>query len=429
MPAKTTAPSQNNDINDYLADWDDDDPFRSPSPQPPAGAAAGAKNDKKRKEADSLGIDEQIDLKKKPRVPRVKLDETRLLSEKGIPKLRKMAPKLKLKGKGHEFSDAARLLSFYQEWLDDLFPKATFLDALAMVEKTGHKVVVRNERLKWIDELKPRPARDDDDDDDLFGGRGYSAPRQPSRVAPIFEKTAAAAAAARPKTPDLFGDDDEDDNIYDATPRRRPGTTVAGGADVPDDDDLDALMAEVETGGPQEKETNNRKTIPNFGSIFGGGGISSARQPAVQVSTEPDDDDLDALMAEAEGQSAPARAPGGSILGDGGSKSSEKQPSQPAQEDDDDLDALMAESEAQTTGPKKVSAPVPGSDAGNGNIKEAGKAPEVDEDDLDALMAEAEGQAPAPTTASSPKQTGMEQEKEKTFEEDEEAMAEMDGLW
>lgn len=92
-------------MNDYLADWDGDDPFRSPSPEPgqktKTSDPKNDKNDKKRK-TDALGIDEEIDVTKKARVPRVKLDETKLLSDKGIPKLRKTAPKLKLKGKGHE---------------------------------------------------------------------------------------------------------------------------------------------------------------------------------------------------------------------------------------------------------------------------------------------------------------------------------------
>jgi len=107
MPAKTNgnatgASNIQSDPNafaeDYLADWDEEDPFASP---PPEGAKKPG-NDKKRKEPDTLGIDEQIDLKKKPRVPRVKLDDARLLSDKGIPRLQKMAPRLKLKGKGHE---------------------------------------------------------------------------------------------------------------------------------------------------------------------------------------------------------------------------------------------------------------------------------------------------------------------------------------
>ncbi len=60
-------------VNDYLADWADDDPFRSPSPDP-------ARNDKEReKRKDVLGIEQQLDLKRKPRAPRVKLDEARLV--------------------------------------------------------------------------------------------------------------------------------------------------------------------------------------------------------------------------------------------------------------------------------------------------------------------------------------------------------------
>ena len=58
-------------VDDYLADWDNDDPFRSPSPEP-----ASTTKEPERK-TDTLGIDQELDLKKKPRVPRVKLDETR----------------------------------------------------------------------------------------------------------------------------------------------------------------------------------------------------------------------------------------------------------------------------------------------------------------------------------------------------------------
>lgn len=66
-PAAKT-PGTGSFMNDYLADWDDENPFRSPSPEP-------AKNDKK----DVLGIEKELDLKKKPRAPRVKLDDTRFV--------------------------------------------------------------------------------------------------------------------------------------------------------------------------------------------------------------------------------------------------------------------------------------------------------------------------------------------------------------
>lgn len=76
MPAKTSSkPSEPRrtaaeDIDSYLLDEDFDlgDPFRSPSPD-------AGKN--KRKEPEGLGIDEEVEVKKRAIVPRVKLDEAR----------------------------------------------------------------------------------------------------------------------------------------------------------------------------------------------------------------------------------------------------------------------------------------------------------------------------------------------------------------
>ncbi|QSZ37009.1 hypothetical protein DSL72_009101 [Monilinia vaccinii-corymbosi] len=264
-----------------------------------------------------LGIDEEIEVSKKPRVPRVKLDEHRLLSSAGIPKLRKKAAShLKFKGKGHEYSDASRLLEFYQLWLDDLFPKAKFLDALAMVEKLGHKKMIQSARIDWINEGKPKssvhedslfdepelPARDDD-------GREKTA----SRVAPIFENT----ASERLKTPASNRDPDFDD-MYDATPkvmRRNPtaestsvfagGNSIFGppkvvtaGDDGPPDDDLDALLAEA------EQERDNDEML--------------------------DDDDLEALLAAENDMNAPSQP----------AKPNIENPAQAEADDTDDMEAL-----------------------------------------------------------------------------------------
>ncbi|KAL1963302.1 hypothetical protein VTN77DRAFT_8525 [Rasamsonia byssochlamydoides] len=103
----------------------------------------------------SLGLDEEVKVSRK-RQPIAKLDESRLLSKHGIPKLRRTAKsKLKFKGKGHEFSDMARLLNFYQLWLDDLYPRAKFTDGLAMIEKLGHSKRIQVMRREWIEEDKP----------------------------------------------------------------------------------------------------------------------------------------------------------------------------------------------------------------------------------------------------------------------------------
>ncbi|KAF9892392.1 chromosome segregation in meiosis- protein [Aspergillus nanangensis] len=103
-----------------------------------------------------LGLDEEVKVTRK-RQPIAKLDENRLLSQAGIPKLRRSVKQnLKLKGKGHEFSDAARILNFYQLWLDDLFPRAKFTDGLAIIEKLGHSKRIQTMRRGWIEEEKPK---------------------------------------------------------------------------------------------------------------------------------------------------------------------------------------------------------------------------------------------------------------------------------
>ena len=115
-----------------------------------------------------------------------------------------------------QYSDAARLLSFYQLWLDDLFPKAKFLDAAAMVEKLGHKKRIQMMRMNWINEGKPKEPVQEDSifDEPMLPPREVSDRNNaPPRIAPIFEKI----QTERPKTPDVNADSDED--LYDATPK------------------------------------------------------------------------------------------------------------------------------------------------------------------------------------------------------------------
>ncbi|CAL3970788.1 unnamed protein product [Diplocarpon coronariae] len=263
----------------------------------------------KSKGGDVLGIDDAVEVTRKPRAPRVKLDENRLLSSNGIPKLRNRAKHhLKFKGKGHEYSDAERLLSMYQIWLDDMFPKARFLDALRMVEKMGHKKRIQMMRMEWINEGKPQTVHEDSlfDEPTLPSIEDDGRENTSSRVAPIFETT----AAGRPKTPvpnDSNGADTEmDEDLYGATPRastQRPVDSteqhdfLLGGTrtsifapakeivqDGPDDDELDALMAEAEA---EQSETVTKVNKP-----------ATFHSKPVNNSTE--DDDLDALLAEEE---------------------------------------------------------------------------------------------------------------------------------
>lgn len=62
-------------VDNYGLDDLSDDPFRSPSPP--------AADSKKRKEPDSgLGIDKEVSVQKRARVPNVKLDEAKCVAEK-----------------------------------------------------------------------------------------------------------------------------------------------------------------------------------------------------------------------------------------------------------------------------------------------------------------------------------------------------------
>ncbi|KAI8960228.1 Swi3-domain-containing protein [Daldinia sp. FL1419] len=322
------------DIDNYDVD---DDPFAESGNE---ASSKDATQSKKRKDATGLGIDEAVAVQKKARAPIVKLDEGRLLSEKGIPRLRRKARDLKFKGKGHEFSDTARLLSFYQLWFDDLFPKAKFLDAAAMAEKAGHKKYMRMKRMEWIEEGKPRPAGFADDDDDLFGD-SHDQPEErapavfPARIAPIFQDR----GSERAHTPTRDDVPDDDDDIYGATPQAsktaqppskssignaNAGASLFGNGDEPDEDDLDALMA--------EEEAQRTKPTPIFGN-----GDGKPNQPR----DEPDEDDLDALMAEAEAEAHHEPPKPSSSLS---TKSAQPTTNN---DDEDDLDALMAEVEAE----------------------------------------------------------------------------------
>lgn len=143
----------------------------------------------------------------------------------------------------------------YQLWLDDLFPKAKFLDALAMVEKAGHKRDMMTARQEWLDEGKLK--RNADTDDAADDGPGT----ENQDDGPTLQPSTPTHAAAVP----------DDDDLYDATPR---APRIVPTNEDPADDDLDALMNEAEEAGS-----------------------ASARQTR---DVRPGEDDLDALMAEAE---------------------------------------------------------------------------------------------------------------------------------
>ncbi|GIJ82504.1 chromosome segregation in meiosis-protein [Aspergillus pseudoviridinutans] len=205
-----------------------------------------------------LGLDEEVKVTKK-RQPVAKLDESRLLSQPGIPKLRRTAKKkLRFKGKGHEFSDAARLLNFYQLWLDDLFPRAKFADGLAIIERLGHSKRLQAMRKEWIDEDKPKVTSENhnvplqvsessgsrsDDPVVAFDGLNMTDTKR-SRGNIAVDHTTDAEGMHIEDTLDPSRQRELDEGLFmtdDDDVAQQPDNLGA-----PDDDELDALLKEQE---------------------------------------------------------------------------------------------------------------------------------------------------------------------------------------
>ncbi|KAL8994738.1 MAG: hypothetical protein Q9169_005377 [Polycauliona sp. 2 TL-2023] len=130
------------DLFDYTVDMEE--VMRDVDVNMDAPADRQATQPKPKEGGEGLGVDKPVEVTRR-RQPVAKLDEDRLLSQAGIPKLRRIAKeRFIFKGKGHEL------------WLDDLYPRAKFADGLAMIEKLGHKKRIQEMRREWIHEGKPR---------------------------------------------------------------------------------------------------------------------------------------------------------------------------------------------------------------------------------------------------------------------------------
>lgn len=115
-------------------------------------------------------VDDDLDLDDAPAKKRrivAKLDEERLLGPSGFPLLREHMKKLKIKGKGHEVRDSTgrrshfdanpplltlsaiqrqdlkRVLTMYQLWSHQMYPKTNLRDTLVTVEKLCHKRTIQ----------------------------------------------------------------------------------------------------------------------------------------------------------------------------------------------------------------------------------------------------------------------------------------------
>jgi len=302
-------------------------------------------------------IDEEVKItKQRKKIP--KLDADRLLSEPGIPKVRQVIrsggfrKKLRLKGKGHEFSDAARLLNYYQMWLDQLYPRAKFADALQLVEKAGHTKKLQMYRKAWIDEGKPGYVRREDVEQAVemqnAAQNESSAPAHVESGAALeheIEEDPAALFFAGGDAHDEqdVGDPDEDelDALLaqgDEAPTRPTNKRMAE-VESEGEDDLDALLA--------QQDTRRRKRSPiveeedELDALMEqhhAATKQAQRQVSQQVQEADEDDELDAILNE-EPQPKPVEKPSNAP--------NDASASDPFDLDDDtdDFDALLAHQE------------------------------------------------------------------------------------
>lgn len=132
-----------------------------------------------------------------------------------------------------QFSDAARLLNFYQLWLDDLFPRAKFADGVAMIEKLGHSKRIQTMRREWIDEDKRKIF-----DNSADASHDSPATREPQNgISTDSNQIPAEGFHSRPRQDEQASKDPElffSDNNADIRP------TIS--LPEPEEDDLDDLL-------------------------------------------------------------------------------------------------------------------------------------------------------------------------------------------
>ncbi len=358
---KTVASLLNYDISD-----NDDDPFREidTTLHEPTNKSHGTKRkdtgSENKDNTDLLGLDEEVKIIKK-RKPVVKLDEARLLSQPGIPKLRALArsgstaSRLRLKGKGHEYSDAAKLLGYYQLWLDNLYPRANFADGLQLVEKVGHGKRMQVIRKEWIDEGKPGYGRNLEDRQTTRTEEKQNAMERAPEAEDdrSFDKQLQIPSKGNTQN-SIFGnldEGDEDDLFFND-----PKITTTGPdeeMDEPDEDELDALLAEQsQTRDPQPQQQQQQHELSeededDLDALLAGqpklaGPGQDSAQMRQQNDSPPSEDELDALLAE--NTIRHLRQPEETLPG----CSSDRPLKENKDEDEDELEVLLAEQAART---------------------------------------------------------------------------------
>jgi replication fork protection complex subunit Csm3/Swi3 len=150
-----------------------------------------------------------------------------------------------------QYRDIARMLNMYQLWLDDLYPRAKFADALAIIEKVGHTKRMQMMRKEWIDEGKPRRTteHEDEDADENFVGQPTAEQGSESMEGMVQGKEVGVRELGSVEGADP--DEDEldallaEDAPHDTLAPKTLPVRTAGGEEDPFADEMEA-MADME---------------------------------------------------------------------------------------------------------------------------------------------------------------------------------------
>jgi replication fork protection complex subunit Csm3/Swi3 len=124
-----------------------------------------------------------------------------------------------------------------------LYPRAKFVDGLTIIEKLGHSKRMQLQRKAWIEEGKPRPSIEDEDLDYDEPQTGTPQP-DAENGGEIVRFGSESSRASR--EPDVMLDGvDEKGGEGQKKPAGAPPEQLDDGE--PDEDELDALLAEEPT--------------------------------------------------------------------------------------------------------------------------------------------------------------------------------------
>ncbi|KAK4048747.1 chromosome segregation in meiosis- protein [Microbotryomycetes sp. JL221] len=112
------------------------------------------------------GGGEDIDKVAKARKQRAKMDEHRLLGPKGFSRLLQDVKRFKPRGKGHEHADLRRVMTLYQLWSHQMYPRTNLRDTLKTVERLCHKQIVKRGLKQLREDAKPSNSVQEEENDD-----------------------------------------------------------------------------------------------------------------------------------------------------------------------------------------------------------------------------------------------------------------------